>query len=108
MAHTVKEGDARVLRWNLGRDLTGVTTARVIMSIRPGDVPALNRTGVIDDPVTSGVVSLAIGPDDFGASKLSVYGRDHMDYLVEIELEPGPHTHPDDGYETLKVLPDLG
>lgn len=108
MAHTVKEGDARVLRWNLGRDLTGIDTARVIMSIRPGDTPALNRDGVIDSPPTAGIVSLAIDTDDFSSNGLSVHGRDHMDYLVEIELLPGPHTHPDDGYETLTVLPDLG
>jgi hypothetical protein len=108
MPHTIKEGDARTLRWDLGRDLTGVTAARVIISVRAGDTPAIDRDGTIDDPPTTGIVSLTLGPDDYSTTKLSVHGRDHMTYQVEIETQPGPLTHPDNGYETLTVLADLG
>lgn len=108
MPHTIKEGDARTLRWNLGRDLTGVTSARVIISVRAGDTPVVDRGATIEDPVTDGIVSLTLGPDDYGSSGLSVHGRESMTYQVEVETEPGPLTHPDDGYETLTVLADLG
>ena len=108
MPHTIKEGDARTLRWNLGRDLSGVTSARVIISVRPGDTPAVDREAEIDDPPEDGIISLTLGPDDYGSSALSVHGRDQMEYQVEVETEPGPLTHPDDGYETLTVLADLG
>lgn len=109
MPHTIKEGDARTLRWNLGRDLTGVDAARVIISVRPGVTPAINRAGTIEDPATDGIVSMAITGDDYAEHKLAVpAGRDKREFQVEIETTPGPLTHPDNGYETLTVLADLG
>jgi hypothetical protein len=105
MAHTVKRGDAKTLRWNLGRDLTAVSIARVIIAPSPGATPAVDRNGVIDAPPTAGIVSLALAAGDYAANKL-VAGKD---YYVEIETSPGPLTHPDTGlYERLSVVQDLG
>ena len=105
MAHTVKRGDAKTLRWNLGRDLTAVVTARVIIAESPGATPVIDRAGVVDAPPTAGIVSLALVAGDYAANKL-VAGRD---YYVEIETSPGPLTHPDAGlYEYLTVVQDLG
>lgn len=104
MAHIVKRGDAKTLRWDLGRDLTAVSTARVIIAPEPGGTAAVDRNGAIDSPATAGIVSLTLAAGDYGAGKL-VAGNE---YVVEIETSPGPLTHPDTGYEKLRVLQDLG
>jgi len=104
MGHVVKRGDAKTIRWTLGRDLTGVSTARVIVATEPGATPVLDRTGVIDAPATAGIVSLTLATSDYGVGKLEATTT----YLVEIETSPGPLTHPDTTYETLTVIPDLG
>jgi hypothetical protein len=105
MAHTVKRGDTKTLRWDLGRDLTGVSTARVIISPTPGATPVLDRNGVIDSPATAGIVSLALAAGDYGAAKLEV---GTVPYYVEIKTSPGPLTHPNNTYERLTVIQDLG
>ena len=102
MPDSVKEGDAKTLRWNLGRDLTGVTEARVIIAVQPGVAPAVDRAGVIESPTANGIVHLALTTDDYGTGKLQPGV-----YYVEVETSPGPLTHPDDGYETLTVISDL-
>jgi hypothetical protein len=104
MAHTVKRGDTKTLRWDLGRDLTGVSSVRVIMAATAGATPVLDRAGTIDSPPTAGIVSLVLAPTDYGSAKLQAGKR----YLVEIETSPGPLTHPDTTYEILRVLQDLG
>jgi hypothetical protein len=104
VANTVKRGDAKTLRWDLGRDLTGVSTARVIISPRIGATPAVDRDGVIDSPATAGIVSLALLVTDYGSTKLQA----GQSYLVEIETMPGPLTHPEVDYERLEVVADLG
>jgi hypothetical protein len=105
MAHIVKRGDTKTLRWNLGRDLTAVVTARVIIAPEPGATPVLDRAGNIEAPATAGIVALTLDVADYAPTKL-VAGTQ---YLVEIETSPGPLTHPDsDGYETLHVVQDLG
>lgn len=103
MPHFAKEGDTKTLRWNLGRDLTAVTQARVIISREVAvATPAVDRNGVIDAPPSAGIVSLALVAGDYAAGKLEA-GL----YRVEIETQPGPLTHPDSGYELLHVVADL-
>jgi hypothetical protein len=106
MPDTVKRGDAKTLQWNLGRDLTGVTTARVIIKATPSATAAVDRNGSIVAPATGGIVSLALLTTDYAPGKLEA----DRTYLVEIETQPGPLTHPDDDhvYERLHVLQDLG
>lgn len=104
MAHIVKRGDAKTLRWQLGRDLTAVSTTRVIIAPQPGGTAAVDRAGTIDTPATAGIVSLTLAVGDYGAGKL-IAGNE---YFVEIETTPGPLTHPDTGYEKLRVIQDLG
>jgi hypothetical protein len=104
MPHKVKRGDAKTIRWTLGRDLTGVSTARVIMAAEPGATPVLDRDGDIDSPPTAGIVSLTLTTGDYGAGKLEAGNS----YLVEIETAPGPLTHPDTTYERIVVIQDLG
>jgi len=110
MSHTVKRGDTKTLQWNLGRDLTDVTTARVLIKPTPAGTAAVDRNGVIVNPPTNGIVSLALLTSDYGAGKLEVNTRDRPYYYVEIETSPGPLTHPDDAhaYERLYILQDLG
>lgn len=100
--HHIKRGDTVTLRWNLGRDLTGVTVARVIIAAEPGEVPVIDRSGVIDTPASDGVVSLGITTADYGVGLLEAGKR----YLVEVEADG--ITHPDQGYEQLKIIADLG
>lgn len=102
MAHVIKRGDLRTLRWNLERDLTGVSAARVVIADRRGAV-AVDRAGAIDAPATAGIVSLALQSGDWAAGKLAA----DTSYRVEIETSPGPVTHPDSGYEALVVVGDL-
>lgn len=102
--HSVKRGDAKTIKWDLGRDLTAVTSARVIIG-KLGATPVIDRNGTIDDAV-NGIVSLALTPTDYAADKL-VAGEV---YQVEIETSPGPLTHPDGGaapYASLTVIADL-
>jgi hypothetical protein len=101
--HVVKRGDTKTLRWNLGRDLSGVTTAKVIIKSDPVASPAVERNGTIDD-ASGGIVSLPLATTDYGSGKL--YVRPDP-FLVEVETQPGPLTHPDDGYELVYVLADL-
>lgn len=106
MGDSVKRGDTKTLKWDLGRDLSAVTAARVIIAAKVGSASVLDRNGVITDAV-NGLVELALTVDDFGVGKLEA----GTTYLVEIETQPGPLTHPDDvakPYETLRVLADLG
>ena len=103
MPDSVKRGDTKTLRWNLGRDLTGVTDARVIISLAPGSTIVVDRNGTIED-VANGIVSLALLTTDYGPTKLVA----NRTYSVEIETAPGTLTHPEVGYEKLTVTPDLG
>ena len=105
MAHTVKRGDAKTLRWDLGRDLTAVVTARVLISADEGATPIVDRNGTIDAPPTAGIVSLALVAGDYGAGKLVARTNP---YFVEVETAPGPLSHPDNGHELLYVRQDLG
>jgi hypothetical protein len=107
MSHRVKRGDLKTLRWNLGRDLTGVTRARVVIAPHPGAAPILDRDGVVEEPPTSGLVGLELLAGDYGPGKLEPRSAH---YVVEVETWPGPLTHPDDGhqYERLYVWADLG
>jgi len=107
MSHSVKRGDIKTLRWNLGRDLTGVSTARVLIKAHPTATAAIERNGTIDTPITAGIVSLALQAGDYAAGKLTPRSQP---YLVEVETSPGPLTHPDDDhqYERLYVTQDLG
>lgn len=105
MPDSVKRGDAKTLKWKLGRDLTGAA-ARVIIASKAGAVPAVDRNGTITD-APGGIVSLALTAADYGVGKLEAGNV----YLVEVETTPGPLTHPDgtsEPYETLTVLADLG
>jgi hypothetical protein len=101
--HTVKRGDTKTLRWNLGRDLSGVTEAKVIVKPDPAATPAVQRNGTIDDAV-GGIVSLPLIASDYDVGKL--YVRPDP-FLVEVQTQPGPLTHPDDGYELIYVVADL-
>jgi hypothetical protein len=107
MPHTVKRGDAKTLQWNLGRDLSDVDTARVLIASHPGATAIIDRNAVIDDPATDGTIHVALAATDYGAGKLIARSQP---YVVEIETLPGPLTHPDDAhrYERLFVVQDLG
>jgi hypothetical protein len=107
MPHTAKRGDTKTLQWNLGRDLSSVTQARVIIKPTPTGTAAVDRNGTIVPPATNGIVSLALLTTDYAASKL--YPRSDP-FLVEVETSPGPLTHPDDphAYERLYILQDMG
>ena len=101
--HVIKRGDAKTLRWNLGRDLSGVTTAKVVIKSDPVASPVVERNASIDDAV-GGIVSLPLTTADYGTAKLHVRPDP---FLVEVETQPGPLTHPDDGYELVYVVADL-
>ena len=95
MTTTVKRGDATTLTFDLGVDLTGYTAARVIIAARTGAAPIVDRAGVI----AGQTVTIALTATD-----TAVAGT----YQCEVELAPGPHTHPSDGTLTLVIVPDLG
>jgi hypothetical protein len=104
--HSIKRGDAKTLQWNLGRDLSDVDSARVLIASHPGATAIIDRTAIIDDPATAGTIHVALAASDFGAGKLVARSQP---YVVEIETLPGPLTHPDDArrYERLFVTQDL-
>lgn len=90
---TVKRGDDATLTLALGVDLSDYDAANVI----------LRRVGL--DPVeldgaitagTGGTVTVDL-PDTLAAG----------DYRVEVEMTPGPHTYPSDGYAELSIVADL-
>lgn len=105
---SVKEGDSKRLVFDLDRDLTGVTAARVVIASEPGATPAVDRSGVIETPVTGGLVSLTLAPADYGVGKLEA-GKY---YKLEIETTSpsGTLTHPDDfrtPFLVIHVVADL-
>lgn len=105
MPSSSKHGDLKVLKWDLGRDLTGVSSARVIFAKSVGATPVIDRNGSLDNPTpTAGIVSLQLQAGDFAADKAQA----DVEYLVEIETQPGPLTHPDDDYERHVFYSQLG
>lgn len=79
-------------------DLTGITTARVIIA-KPGRTPIVDREGTIAADRTTGIVTITLSADD-----TAVAG----DYQGEVETLPGPHTWPSSGYVPVSIVPDLG
>lgn len=87
----VKHGDANHLTLDLGVELGGYADA-VVHLARYGQDP-VDVTGTIDGNTVT--VDL---PTDLPAGR----------YDMEVEMTPGPHTYPSDGYVRLIVQPDLG
>jgi hypothetical protein len=83
-----KYGDAKTLRWALGRDLTAVE-ATVVASVCPGGPVVLERVATIED-APAGVLSVTLLTSDYGPGKIQA-GRW---YMVDVVTEPGPLTHP--------------
>lgn len=103
---SVKRGDAKLLRFELGRNLTGVSSVTLLLAERKTNGALLiTRAGSIETAAT-GVVTFQLATDDYGTGKL-VAGQS---YRGEVETQPGPLTHPDGGqfpYINLAVLADL-
>ncbi len=95
MGTVIKRGDSVPLTLDLGVDLAGYTTARVIVAARPGATPIVDRAGTISGQT----VTITLTP-----AETATPGT----YLVEVEMSPGPHTWPSDGSCTLRITPDLG
>jgi hypothetical protein len=87
---TIKRGDAAPLTLDLGVALTAYSTATVIVG-RTGE-DAYELTGTIDGQTVTATLptTLPVG-----------------DYQVEVEMAPGPHTYPSEGYATLTIVRDL-
>lgn len=92
---SIKRGDAATLTFNLGTDLSGYSTANVILC-RPGEEP-IEIPGTIT-PGTGGTVTVALSP-----AQTAVVG----DYNMEVEMSPGPNTYPSSGYARLYITTDL-
>ena len=90
---TVKRGDSAPLTLTLGVDLTDYSDATVILA-RYGQDPVL-ITGTIDEQTVTCTLT---------EEHTATVG----DYRVEVEMTPGPHTYPSDGYAILSVVADLG
>lgn len=102
MPHLIKEGDVRTLVWNLGRDLTGVASAEVIISDQSYNA-LIQRSGSIID-IPGGLVGLALTTNDWNTGVLD---KGEYEYLAEVKL-PGPIRHPDQGYERIIVSKKTG
>jgi hypothetical protein len=92
---SIKRGDAATLTFNLGNNLSGYSSANVIMC-RGGEDP-IEIPGTIV-PGTDGTVTVALTP-----SQTAVVG----DYNVEVEMSPGPNTYPSSGFVKLRISTDL-
>lgn len=103
MAHRVKYGDERTLQWQLNADLTTASGVTVIISASPFKEAVIARAGTIVTPAT-GIVSLTLDTSDYGTGLLEA----GENYLVEVEVLPGPVTFPECGYEDLTICYDLG
>lgn len=96
MTTTVKRGDSVPLTLTLGADLSGYDDANVILCSHgadPIEIPGTITAG------TGGTVTCTLTADH-----TATVG----DYRVEVEMTPGPHTFPSNGYVTLSVVADLG
>lgn len=94
----IKRGDAGVLTLDLHADLTGYTDARVALG-QDGRPPAVSKAGAIAADPSTGIVTFAYTADD-----TAVAG----DYLLEVEMLPGPHTWPSGRPLLVRIVPDLG
>ena len=90
---TVKRGDAAPLTLELGVDLSAYSSANVIL--RRASLPPVVISGVID-PGVGGIVT-AMLPTTLPVG----------DYQAEVEMNPGPHTYPSEGYVVLSIVADL-
>lgn len=98
MAHQkTRFGDAKTLRWDLERDLTAVTEARVIIENAPAGNTVLDRVATITG-AAAGEIELVLNPaTDYGPGKLQG-GRW---YVHKVVTTPGPITHPTEGWGRL-------
>lgn len=91
---TIKRGDATTLTLDLGTDVSGLGTARVLIG-QPRATPLIAKTGT----VAGQIVTVALDP-----TETATVGT----YRVEVEMSTGPTTFPSDGYAQLTILADLG
>jgi len=97
-------GDAKPLKWDLGRDLSDVTEIRVLIAKDATSTPVVDEVVLpLGDPV-DGIIQYTLDPvADFAENKL-----EPGEWLVKVRTEPGPLTHPDDEdtpHNILVVLP---
>lgn len=98
MSDPIKQGDAATLTWTIDPIPATVTAARVVIrAATPGPMPApvVSRNGTY----SAGQVSITLT-----AAETAVSGT----YRCEVEVTPGPLTFPSSGYDTLRIVPDLG
>ncbi|MQA01875.1 MAG: hypothetical protein GEV07_03800 [Streptosporangiales bacterium] len=74
-----------------------------------GDPLIIDQAGTIEDftdgtTPTRRIVAFTLATSDYSAGKF-VAGET---YLGEVETQPGPLTHPEDGNFTITVVADLG
>jgi hypothetical protein len=102
---SVNYGDLKPLRWDLDRDCTDVTEARIFIAKEDTSTPVINEVITFDGPKADGIVKWTPTADDFATAKLTP-----GEWLVKIRTiqASGPLTHPDDEdkpHGILVVLP---
>jgi hypothetical protein len=96
----VKRGDAVTFTIDTEIDMedAGYTAGQLFLRSTGTPTTTVTKTVVIPaSPATEIEVSLT-------AEDTAVVGN----YVVELELTPGPHTYPTDGYAWLSIIADLG
>jgi hypothetical protein len=96
----VKRGDAVTFTLDTGVDIEGEGYTAGQLFLRSTGSPVTTVTKTIEIPATPATeIEVSLTADD-----TAVVGN----YVVELELTPGPHTYPTDGYAYLTVIADLG
>lgn len=90
---TIKRGDVTTLTFNLGVDLDDYSGATVILR-RVAATTSTEITGTIDGQTVT-------------CDLTAEHTADVGDFRVEVEMTPGPHTYPSDGYRIISVVEDL-
>lgn len=90
----IKRGDSVTVALDLAPQPESGSTARVIIAPYGGP-PVVDKPAVLIGARVTFTLT---------AAETATAGT----YQVEIECMPGPVTYPSDGYEVLRIVPDLG
>jgi hypothetical protein len=96
----VKRGDAVTFSIDTAVDMEDAGYTAGQLFLRSTGSPVTTVTKAIEIPASPATeIEVSLTADD-----TAVVGN----YIVELELTPGPHTYPTDGYAYLTVIADLG
>jgi len=102
MPHSIKQHDARTLRWEVNGDLTGATAVKLYGAERATGTPTLDKTATVFSAGAVSLIDVALSATDTATPGV---------LLIEVQATfPGSvvTTFPSRNYDTLTIVADIG